>query len=90
VLSSISNKRKRIKNAFKERIYKFIDDKIDVYVASQLGSPFMQMQELATFKVNESSLSPKFSEKTDSSARFNRFYNSLLNYDYKTGHYVGY
>lgn len=32
----------------------------------------------------------KFAEKADNSQRFNRFYNSLLNYDYKTGNYVGY
>jgi heme/copper-type cytochrome/quinol oxidase subunit 1 len=32
----------------------------------------------------------KFTEKVDNSQRFNRFYNSLLNYDYKTGNYVGY
>lgn len=32
----------------------------------------------------------KFTEKTDDSQRFNRFYNSLLNYDYKTGNYIGY
>jgi hypothetical protein len=32
----------------------------------------------------------KFTEKVDDSQRFNRFYNSLLNYDYKTGNYVGY
>lgn len=32
----------------------------------------------------------KFAEKVDTSQRFNRFYNSLLNYDYKTGNYVGY
>jgi hypothetical protein len=32
----------------------------------------------------------KFTEKADDSQRFNRFYNSLLNYDYKTGNYVGY
>jgi hypothetical protein len=32
----------------------------------------------------------KFIEKADDTQRFNRFYNSLLNYDYKTGNYVGY
>lgn len=32
----------------------------------------------------------KFVEKTDETQRFNRFHNSLLNYDYKTGNYVGY
>jgi hypothetical protein len=32
----------------------------------------------------------KFAEKIDNSQRFNRFSNSLLNYDYKTGNYVGY
>jgi hypothetical protein len=31
-----------------------------------------------------------FSENIDSSQRFNRFSNALINYDYKTGNYVGY
>ena len=90
VLINILNRKNRLKTNFKESIYNFIDGKIDAYAASQLGSSFMQMQELATYQINESSSSSRFSEKTDNSARFNRFYNSLLNYDYKTGNYVGY
>lgn len=34
-------------------------------------------------------VSNSFSEKVDTSQRFNRFVNSLINYDYKTGNYVG-
>ena len=90
VLINILNRKNRLKANFKESVYNFIDGKIDAYVASQLGSSFMQMQELATYQINESSSSSRFSEKTDNSVRFNRFYNSLLNYDYKTGNYVGY
>jgi hypothetical protein len=39
---------------------------------------------------DNSAVSNKFTESIDNSQRFNRFYNSLINYDYKTGNYVGY
>jgi hypothetical protein len=31
-----------------------------------------------------------FVEKVSDSQRFNRFHNSLIDYDYKTGNYIGY
>jgi hypothetical protein len=47
--------------------------------------------ESSTFdKWEKLSINNSFSETIDASQRFNRFNNSLINYDYKTGNYVGY
>lgn len=47
--------------------------------------------ESGTFdKWEKLSINNSFSETIDASQRFNRFNNSLINYDYKTGNYVGY
>ena len=44
---------------------------------------------IINFSVEESSVSTSFTEN-DTYQRFNRFNNTLINYDYKTGNYVGY
>lgn len=44
---------------------------------------------IINFSIQESSVNSGFSEN-DTAQRFNRFNNTLINYDYKTGNYVGY
>ena len=44
---------------------------------------------IINFSIEESNVSSSFTEN-DSYQRFNRFNNTLINYDYKTGNYVGY
>jgi hypothetical protein len=44
---------------------------------------------IINFSIQDSSVNVNFTEN-DTAQRFNRFNNTLINYDYKTGNYVGY
>jgi hypothetical protein len=43
---------------------------------------------IINFSIEESRVNTNFAEN-DTTQRFNRFNNTSINYDYKTGHYLG-